>query len=297
MSKTSPTKFLIVGNGRTGSTWLETMLGCLPEVAVDYELKWNPIGYELPPHLRVIPNRPSGCGDLLLEIGGDHSIVGSKLILDKRLHSPSEYADLHATIDRDIRIIHLVRDYYDVVLSWYRGVYHVLNENATSEESDKSSEIYKSISGEKSSTEPRFVEKLAYLVNYPRDYLRTGDPLPILQFLNRHGLGNFDTTDREMAKFKTDLEYCLANDMWAHSLCHSHPHYCSVRYSEIPQDFTSMTRFIGSNASESSIQEILDNPISKKLPPKDARLLCSSPERLKELCTEFNRRRDSLARN
>jgi hypothetical protein len=34
-------KFLIVSNMRTGSTWLQTLLGALPDVATDFEMKWD----------------------------------------------------------------------------------------------------------------------------------------------------------------------------------------------------------------------------------------------------------------
>lgn len=292
MSGTNPEKFLIVCNGRTGSTWLETMLGCLPEVAVDYELKWNPIGYELLPHLKVIPNQASCCGDILRGLSDQHPVVGSKLVLDKRSYSPSEFSDLHQAIDHDIRIIHLVRDYYEIVLSWYRGVYHILNENASNGESEANSEIYKSIAKGDSRKDFNLLEKASYVMRLLKQFTQTRDPLPIMQLLNRHGFANFDTSDREIQKFKIDLEHCLANDRWAQTLHQSNKDYCVVRYSEIPKAFPSLVKFIGSNAPDSLVHEILENPISKKLPPKEPKLLCSSPDRLKEMCNEFNHRRD-----
>ena len=46
--------FLIVSNVRTGSTWLQFMLGDLKDVETDFEVKIPPLGYEPAPIHKVI---------------------------------------------------------------------------------------------------------------------------------------------------------------------------------------------------------------------------------------------------
>jgi len=108
-------RFLVIASPRSGSTWLETSLGSLPDCFADYELKWNIQYHGIA--LRLIPDSPEACDRILENMRNNHRIVGSKLILDERPYSADELSRLSATIGADTKIIHLYRDYFESIVS------------------------------------------------------------------------------------------------------------------------------------------------------------------------------------
>jgi len=120
--------FLILSNPRTGSTWLELMLAALPDIQADYEIKWQP-EYEPNPLVHIVLGRGGSVAEELTSRGLD----GSKLVLDYRQHLTLEYSALAACIDPRIKLIHLTRDYFDVVCSVARGCFHKLGKPSDTE--------------------------------------------------------------------------------------------------------------------------------------------------------------------
>jgi hypothetical protein len=116
-------KFLIVSNQRSGSTWLETMLGALPDAATDYEFKWD-INYAPLSVHRVLSNSSPTVSEVLAELDDEAPIVGSKLVFDHRALSGRQLQQLWQAIGDDVKLVHLTRSYQDVLLSRRRGVLH-----------------------------------------------------------------------------------------------------------------------------------------------------------------------------
>ena len=102
-------RFLIVSNARTGSTWLETLLGALPDVAVDYEFKWRPDYQPHGVHL-VIPDENFSCRAGIDSISVSAPVVGSKLVLDPRSHGQKELLSLERTIEPVLNIYERLAD-------------------------------------------------------------------------------------------------------------------------------------------------------------------------------------------
>lgn len=235
---TSRTKFLIVSNGRTGSTWLETMLGELPDVEVDYEFKWAPRYPSSPSHM-VIPSKDFSCSQALEGISSTAPIVGSKLVLDPSMwldRNDDEYRELKATIDKDIRIIHLKRNYADTFFSHCRGYANMLRVRDRSANSKILASIENSLSED---TKYNLVRKMI------RDKKKQAVP-PIACVVHMKAL--------------------LENDKWIAILREQRVHFIDIDYSEIPSRFAEIVKFIGSGASKGKINDVLRNSPTKKLP-------------------------------
>lgn len=116
-------KFVVFSNPRSGSTWLETMLGLLPDVYIDYELKWG-VTYT-PSDIHAVRHEHSKTISQLLEdMDTDASVTGSKFVFDVHGLTPLDFRKLTSQVGPEIRIVHLMRNYRDVFLSIRRGFYH-----------------------------------------------------------------------------------------------------------------------------------------------------------------------------
>ena len=75
------TKFLVMSNLRSGSTWLETMLGALPDVFTDFEFKFA-ISYRPSAVHRVLSEDLPSVTDVLEGMVSRAPVVGSKFVFD-----------------------------------------------------------------------------------------------------------------------------------------------------------------------------------------------------------------------
>jgi hypothetical protein len=221
-------KFLILANMRTGSTWLEALLGALPDVATEYEFKWQPRYAPLPSHIPLDPASPQ-IGQILEEFENERPVVGSKLILDLDYISRTGFSNLGVKLDQEIRIIHLVRDLCGIFISRRRGVYHRLN---------RASEAH--------------VAPLlkAAILDADMDEGAT-DPSP-----------------QEVPPLDCYEELCVyvRNDAQIAQLRRTHQHYLLADYDEIAGRMTEIARFAGSEAAPDVIAAVLANPPTSKLP-------------------------------
>lgn len=115
-------KFVVFSNPRSGSTWLQTLLRLLPDVYVEYELKWG-VTYKSGVHAILDESSPT-ISQLLEDMDIDVPVTGSKFVFDVRGLAPADFLKLAAKIGPDVRIIHLTRNYRDVFLSIRRGYHH-----------------------------------------------------------------------------------------------------------------------------------------------------------------------------
>ncbi len=122
--------FVIVSNQRTGSTWFITSLGNCKNVKTDFEVKWSKellIGKPSPYHFFLKNNKFKNIFDKLNSIE-DNTIYGTKFVFDfYKLFPFEDYINFFSKFD-DCKIIHLERDYIDILKSKLVGrVTHILN--------------------------------------------------------------------------------------------------------------------------------------------------------------------------
>lgn len=207
------------------------MLGDLPGVKVDYEFKWAP-AYEPRPLHRVITGADFDCMQELLALGGPDYLSGSKLTFDGVFISDDEYAQLRQAIDPRIRIVHLVRDYRQVLNSITRRVQHKLR----CFDAAPYSTYYNAI---------RDIDHIrVQWESLPRDSKQRR--LPIGQTLSR-------------------LNALVRNDIFSAKLCRMNS-YMRVDYQGIKSKFSEIASFIGCQASAADISRILAAPPTVKLP-------------------------------
>jgi hypothetical protein len=127
-------RFLIIGNGRSGSTWLLTSLDLLPDVSARQELKWRRDEGGFVPDAHRFIDRSSTISDVIDGLSGgakaSENARGSKLIFDPYyFYNANAFANLRGTLGVSVSPILLRRNYLELWLSWKaRGVYHELNE-------------------------------------------------------------------------------------------------------------------------------------------------------------------------
>jgi hypothetical protein len=260
-------KFLIVSNARAGSTWLETMLGALPDVAVDYEFKWRPKGYEPAAVHMVIPDEFFSCSHALTGINPGVPVVGSKLVLDPVGHTAAEYRAIRQTIGSDIKVIHLSRSLAEVFYSWCRGVYHVADAGRRDQWPN--------------GRPPRQVlDAIDSLTTRQPDYLNQ------LQTAAGHRV--------EPVYCHRDVGVLLAHEEWMAALRRTHPHYVLVDYHDIPTAFPALARYVGSAATDAEVADVLRRPPTKKIPAPRFEDYFANAAELLAVCEQYEARRLAL---
>ncbi|MBP5855609.1 hypothetical protein KAJ83_01205 [Marivibrio halodurans] len=121
--------FLFIGNGRTGSTWVTTLLNQLPGVASDFEYRWSLPKNATPDEVhRMVPDMS---GTFLADFAtwsGTARYAGSKLIFSLEENDlEAAIEGIRAKLDRKVTPVLLTRPYSEVLLSFrFRGPTHRL---------------------------------------------------------------------------------------------------------------------------------------------------------------------------
>ena len=223
--------FLIIGNGRTGSTWLTTLLGEHSQIDSDFELKWQPKYSPASLHLVVDENSPSISNLLDQTLKGTSEVVGSKLILDPyRFLSQSDIDGLFGKIGSDIRCIYLTRNYFDLNMSFMRGAFNLTNQKFSSK-----STLFQTLEAQRAENEKR-----------------QGLEVDLLQQKNR---------------FIENLITLLFNDLVIQSqLANKNNNLIQVDYDYL---FSSMPDIFGfvlnGNSDEQELVSLLNSPVIQKL--------------------------------
>lgn len=239
--------FMIFANMRCGTTWTQLMLGELSDVATDYEFKWAP-SYEPQPLHYVIPDKSFSCRRALDTISATDAIVGSKIVLDFLPLTSKNYRAIRATIEPEIAIIHIVRDYWEIIRSFRRGFFHLVGRPHKNAEGKLQSALAQSTDA--------FREYEAQSKHAQSATIRARDSLHVLWTL-------------------------LRNDLCAAKLARDH-RYLRLNYDDVSRRFGELTRFVGSNSSDDEIARVAADPPTKRLPQFDldpnrcARALCCS---------------------
>ena len=252
--------FLIVANNRSGSTWLETALGALPDVYADYEIKLGARDYSNPAHV-LIGTEYDTVSDFLKSQASVAEIVGSKLVFDTGPSPLQEVDALREAIGSGVKIIHLVRSISEVFLSRRRGFYHAYNER-TEHASD------------------------SIILNMIKSSPVAGSiPDP-------------DKTEVDLIECFKEVASIVQNDLLVSQLREIYGNdYILIDYESITSCFGEIVSFIRSSAAESEISRIVSEPPIAKLPAIEPHDLVTNYDELKPVFQEMESMRNGLVRD
>lgn len=112
--------FLAMSNARCGSTYLQTSSARLPDCATDFALIWegeNPAAKANPPFSYVVRKDWDWRG-FLDGLSETAAVTGTRVVRHGTADfRPEEADDFIASIPRDVAIVHVVRDYFDILKS------------------------------------------------------------------------------------------------------------------------------------------------------------------------------------
>jgi hypothetical protein len=248
-------KFLLMSNMRTGSTWLTTTLGALPDTVTDYEIKWK---VEYPPqevHYVLDEHSPS-VSEILDGLAGDAPIAGSKFVFDPVDMTRLEFLKLKPKLLGDLRIVHLVRRYRDIFLSGRRGIFHHFNDASPWRVGDHLRSAF--------GARPERLDR----------------PAP--------------PTHVSRSACYEQLRIYLQNDVLAASLSEAGVPYMLIGYENLPRRISEVVKFIGSSASPEVVSAVFTAPVTFKLPELPAAQVVANIAELDFLFEEFERLRAFL---
>jgi len=239
--------FLIISNGRTGSTWLLTSLDQIPDVTARHELKWpdgtpmrSDAQYVLDPGENVRHAIDAVCAEKT------RPVKGSKLVFNPyTFHGESVFAALSDNIDRGTATILLKRRYLETWLSWKaRGVYHELNEAYQGDDFSTNSMVRAMLALQK----PRNIHLVL---------CHDGETLAPQQEGARYY--PLETAIDDLLQF-------FSNDMQALGIVKARKGMV-VDYSSVKTSLPAVARYIGTKSAPSVVESSLSQPLTKKLDP------------------------------
>jgi hypothetical protein len=220
-------KFLIMSNMRSGSTWLETMLGAMPDVFTDFEFKFATSYWPSAGHY-VLSEQSPAVTDILEGMCSAAPVVGSKFVFDTEL-TRLDLVCLQEKLGLDVGIIHLTRSLRDVFLSRRRGFHHQLNVIKTAAVGEH-------------------IKRAIVNAKPPSDALPGG----------AHVVAKLDCFEELMGYIRNDASVMLLR-------AGGQP-YLHVGYEEVGTKLGEIVHFIDSAASPTEIAEVLADPPVLKLP-------------------------------
>lgn len=250
--------FLIISNLRSGSTLLESMIGALPGVYADKEIKWrDSVAEPLPVHL-MLPDQPADLTEWIdsqLDVG-DAEIVGSKLVFNQSQISAGDLEKIKNLIPRDWYVIHVTRNFKDIFFSRRRGVGHI--ENAAG------------------------VPIVGPSIRDAVVNSQVGD-------LNTVSCDYVSRT----ACYRELTDY-LEHDLWALSLKKDFRKYIQVEYGSIFSSFQRLSSFLGLDGFSPEVAKVIAFPPLVKLPPIPPEKLVANADDLEDIFGAVEQLRQSM---
>ena len=253
----NPNLFLLVGNGRTGSTWLQTTLDQIPDVRTRREIKVR-MEYQEPHPLHVyVDESTTSITDCIiqacngtLEASGSRHVLGSKLIFDPYgFLDPNIFSFLDKIFGDDISIIFLKRSYASQFLSWkVRGVFHRLNETAINEIEDIDNSLVDVIS---TWPEPKLLRLALTDMRKPLPTARLDKKVDYVRYPLQDAI--------------EDLLVLFYNDLNALAISQKRARHMIVDYEEIDHSFEHIAKYVGSSSSQDTIRRAEARPVTQRL--------------------------------
>lgn len=255
--------FFILSNGRTGSTWLSSLLNDCDDLLTRGELKWRPIGFKPSPHHFIVDHTTSSLPALLEEkIGPDpkfttHEIraCGSKMVFDPQcLLEPEIYGHIFRAIPAEAPLIHLRRSYLEVFLSFNaRGAIHRLSERAQKNEGQSLDWTMRDqIAGQNADHRPPQL----VLIQWGRLRL----------FLLDRLLRKSQVQVMSLSHFMEEILTYFIHDVYLASFMKERKATRFVDYAEISSRFSELASFVGSQLQPQQTNALLQTPFVEKLP-------------------------------
>jgi hypothetical protein len=88
-----------------------------------------------------------------------------------------------------------------------------------------------------------------------------------------------------------ELGVLLRHEQWMGGFRQTHPAYLMVDYQDVPRDFETIARFVGSGASAMEIEAILRRPPTLKLPSAPFEAYFANASELRSICDYYENRR------
>ncbi len=259
--------FCIASNGRSGSVYLSTSLAQVPDVGCEYELQWERAS-GFGPSDETMVRRSLTVEDIdvatfLRELKYDAKHRGSRLVLPPGgagiLHKQHYIDELCARFKKDIKIIHLSRNYFDVLKSSLARI----GLTALTERGLKLAEKMQS-------KEEGVVPNMDFVNSIHDSYQNEDDTL-------RWGI--------EPARCQAVLAHIITNEISLIALARHVDESMHVEFHEIGDRFPEILDFIGVDISRDHAKAILDRPMTRKLNaiPDDC---IQNHEAIKEACAD-----------
>ena len=129
--------FLIAGNTRVGSTWLQTSFQMIPDTMCGREIRWK-MAYQASMNFHTYIDQSTSsmkeriekaCVGRQFKNKGTIVSLGAKLKFDPYGYVPPEYfRKLSRLVEDDITVIYLTRPYFEIFQSWRAfGIRHLMN--------------------------------------------------------------------------------------------------------------------------------------------------------------------------
>ena len=244
--------FLIASSVRSGTTYLGTSLNELPGVTFDYELKWKP-HFELH-EVHVLMTEPGWrCKPFLESLSADAEIVCSKLALEAEVClRRDDVPEILETVEEDVAIVHLTRNNFDIIMSLQlRGSITALNRPLSSLNSGKRVLL---------DAHEKETEWLEVRGGYP-------------SIKPTHDFNG-------MKKLALNL---FQNDLIVSAIANKAARSMRLDYASIFEILPRVAEFVGYDADPAAIEEVRDNPVTRKLPALDPNGLPEA-DRLRTWC-------------
>ena len=274
--------FLIAGNTRVGSTWLQVCLHQIPDVYCTREVRWNmPYFNEAPPVHHYVDKTTTSMKerlDVSLKATRRKNIsaVGAKLKFDPNGFVPPEYFDnLKAIIENDVTLIMLRRSYFDIfaTLKSY-GIRHLANpdtiKNVLSSHSSKERSSQTQTSRFHQHHGVPLEENKIHLTNKGNQYLRG---VNYINSLKR-------TPDQETKFLHYPLEEAIQdlfvlffNDVYILSLLENLDEKLIINYSDIESNFPKIAHIFAPELSQSDCEKVLANAATRKIEQEGIQLV------------------------
>lgn len=258
--------FLIIGNGRCGSTWLETSLDQLSELACRREFKWPSPLYELNEFHLKIDFETNSIVRELDEFYEDHQesaprpINGSKLIFDLYpLLTPKVFGHISDALDVGVNIVQIKRNYIELFLSWRArfGIVHQISPAALGNHASIDPLLVSTFDTE---VPEAAKSRNIWLTNNGRRLVSDREP-------------GLEGVDFETSAVVEDLLSFFYNDISVVGISKFCTNSMVVDYKDIKKRFTEIARFVGATSNDSQLLTPIDTPTTQKLPPLSPNLI------------------------
>lgn len=247
-------EFLIISNGRTGSTWLQYSLDRLDNMILRKEIKWK------------IPGQPEDSTHSYLnkanfstanifsdtdipEEPTNKLILGSKMVFDPdHFISQSTFDKIDTRLPNELRLIFLKRTYKDCFLSWRaRGVCHQVDAQVISELKN-----YDRLFMDEALKRERPLSRILHLTVRGQALEKYNDSPEVLPY--------------PIEEMIDDLLIMFHNDVVAYDILSKKRPFMTIDYSKIPNKFKETVEFAGGSITDAEADTILSKPSVKKLP-------------------------------